>query len=127
MKSEGRIIKFRIWSNENKKFIEDSFTSEAFPKFILDKEFSLNYNYVWDKNPPKNCIFQQYTGIKDIDDKEIYEGDIVECVYIPNHQKYKGTIVWLYTAWAIHINEIDINLMSCDNLKIVGNIFEENK
>lgn len=60
-----REIKFRIW--DGKTFLQD--------KLILNNAF-LNWPKLL-RYVPKDSKIQQYTGLKDKNDKEIYEGDIV--------------------------------------------------
>ena len=68
----SREIKFRAWDTENKVYLEPD---EAF--LIADKglpgRFSQRFGYTADEN----LVIEQYTGLKDKNGKEIFEGDVV--------------------------------------------------
>ena len=62
-----REIKFRIWDIRNKEFCD------FFPLNSHGAE-----NAFWNGKGCSGYIFLQYTGLKDCNGKEIFEGDIVK-------------------------------------------------
>lgn len=72
----AREIKFRVWDTGVKEMAKTGFS-------ISDRG---SVSFYWNSKPfhSNNAILLQYTGLKDKNGKEIYEGDIVEKITYPN-------------------------------------------
>jgi len=82
-------IKFRYWNNITKTMVNE-------PRIRKDYEFSLS-EYM---NTERGWEWMQYTGLKDKNGKEIYEGDIVEipCTY-NEWCSFPAFIKWFNGGW----------------------------
>jgi uncharacterized phage protein (TIGR01671 family) len=67
----NREIKFRAWDNE-----ENCWASAG--SFLIDLTGELCWNEACTVQPPDKFTLMQYTGLKDKNGREIYEGDIVK-------------------------------------------------
>lgn len=73
----SREIKFRAWHNEDKRMVESARGVYTALKDVLNVSTGSGFSNCDTSAKPGRYTFMQYTGIKDRNGKEIYEGDVV--------------------------------------------------
>ena len=115
-----REIKFRVWDAHKRMWTEYKIHNGAV--YFLDKSTGV-WVGKYDKRY-KEFDFMEYTGLKDKNNKEIYEGDIV----ILHNGKYKVIFNSKEARFVLRDDEFEMEISFTNNnnkrMEIVGNIYE---
>lgn len=124
-----RDIKYRAWKKTNSP---EMFNDIAYIDF-KNRQIGINYRISFlahriDVEDINNVVLMQFTGLKDKNDVEIYEGDIVTCeIY---GKKYIGQVEFNETlaVWFLSgMDRSDTELWGCSNKNVIGNIYQNQK
>lgn len=124
----NREIKFRIWADNQfyyKCLVGNTNDTD-------DKKYTCPVVWLDDRKEWVNCdngIISQYTGIKDKNGVEVYEGDKVMFDYEWTKPDEIGVITWNKDTASFQIKgHIPSSSMKhLDRMKVIGNVWDKNE
>jgi uncharacterized phage protein (TIGR01671 family) len=133
-----RKLKFRAWHTERKKMYEFDVrwgnynTGGGYIGMIPFGE-ELDYGTLFAKKgnreliDPDNCEIMQFTGLYDLNGKEIYENDIIRCISEENDLR---EVVFSAGAFSAYHKEsrtyCTLNHYGTPLIEVVSNIYQNN-
>lgn len=130
----NRLIKFRVWDKSLNKFLTNDNTWEISEKQNYHDDYQGSCERFFcgleEIKNNENLILQQFTGLVDKNNREIYEGDIIS---YPQDSNYLDKFDTMVIEWE---NDHDgFGGLNCgfrmggdystkENTEVIGNIFE---
>ena len=112
-----REIKFRFLMEDG------TVTTEYYLKELIDSDKYIDIECEWNSKIKQEL---QYTGLKDKNGVEIYEGDVVRLgeMHRTKDESNIGQIIWTKYQYAMDGDGFSLLLCNTKDVEVIGNIYE---